>query len=290
MRRKDGSTFLCRVVAKAIDPANTHQGTVWIVEDITERRRRADEVARVLREHEALLSTTSVGIAFVKDRRFVRVNRRYEEMYGYDPGELDGQSVGAIYPCAEDFARAEDIYSALARGQTMRRIELRRRKDGSTFWSRADGRALDPDNPHKGSVWTVEDVTAERHAEEELQRVMAEQQALLDNVTVGIAFSRERKVVRCNRRFEEMFGFGPGAAIGASWREVYFTDAEFAARAGVYGELDRGGTHAREQWLRRQDGSGFWCRMSGRAVAAGDAAKGYVWLMEDVSERRRADQ
>ena len=172
----------------------------------------------------------------------------------------------------------------------MRRVELRRRKDGSTFWSRADGRALDPDNPHKGSVWTVEDVTAERRAEEELQRVMAEQQALLDNVTVGIAFSRERKVVRCNRRFEEMFGFGSGAAIGASWREIYFTDAEFAARVGVYAELDRGGTHAREQWLRRQDGSGFWCRMSGRAVAAGDAAKGYVWLMEDVSERRRADR
>ena len=55
MRRKDGSTFFCRMVAKAIDPANMHQGTVWIVEDITERRRHADEMARVLREHEALL-------------------------------------------------------------------------------------------------------------------------------------------------------------------------------------------------------------------------------------------
>jgi diguanylate cyclase (GGDEF)-like protein/PAS domain S-box-containing protein len=187
MRRKDGSTFLCRVVAKAIDPANTHQGTVWIVEDITERRRRADEVARVLREHEALLSTTSVGIAFVKDRRFVRVNRRYEEMYRYDPGELDGQSVGAIYPCAEDFARAEDIYSALARGQTMRRIELRRRKDGSTFWNRANGRVLDPQNPHKGSVWTVEDVTAEHEADlrvkqalGELERAVAQRTAELE--------------------------------------------------------------------------------------------------------------
>ena len=174
MRRKDGSTFLCRMVAKAIDPANMHQGTVWIVEDITERRRHADEMARVLREHEALLSTASVGIAFVKDRRFVRVNRRYEEMYGYGPGELDGQSVGAIYPRAEDFARAEGIYDALARGQTMRRIELRRRKDGSTFWNRADGRALDPRNPHKGSVWTVEDVTAEREAELRAQHAMGE--------------------------------------------------------------------------------------------------------------------
>lgn len=290
MRRKDGSTFLCRMIAKAIDPANTHQGTVWIVEDITERRRHADERARVLREHEALLSTASVGIAFVKDRRFVRVNRRYEETYGYGPGELDGQSVAAIYPRAEDFARAGGIYDALARGQTPRRIELRRRKDGSTFWNRADGRALDPQNPHKGSVWTVEDVTEQRRAEEELQRVLAEQQALLDNVVVGIATSRSRKVVRCNRRFEEMFGFADGQAIGASWREMYFTDEEFELRAQVNAELDEGRTHTREQWLRRQDGSGFWCRLSGRAVAPGDPAQGHVWLIEDITERRRADE
>ena len=65
-------------------------------------------------------------------------------------------------------------------------------------------------HPLAGSVWTVEDVTEQRRAEDELQRVLAEQQALLDNVVVGIAISRERKVVRCNRRFEEMFGFGAG--------------------------------------------------------------------------------
>src|SRR5436190_10910916 len=34
MRRKDGSSLLCRVIAKAIDAANTQSSTVWIVEDI----------------------------------------------------------------------------------------------------------------------------------------------------------------------------------------------------------------------------------------------------------------
>ncbi|HEY8249437.1 MAG TPA: EAL domain-containing protein [Burkholderiales bacterium] len=290
VRRKDGSTFLCRLVAKSIDPANPQHGTVWIVEDITDRRRHADEIARLLREQDAILGTASVGIVFVRDRRLVRCNRRYEEMYGYGPGEMDGQPAWIIYPGTVEFEEAQSVYEALARGQTSRRIGLRRRKDGSTFWNRADGRAVDPQNPHKGSVWTVEDITEQRRAEDELQRVLAEQQALLDNVVVGIAISRERRVMRCNRRFEEMFGFGPGEANGASWRQVYFTEDEFDLRAQLYVELDQGRTHAREQWLRRQDGSGFWCRISGRAVAAGDPGRGYVWLMEDVSERRRADE
>jgi len=290
VKRKDGSTFLCRLIAKAIDPANTQSGTVWIVEDITERRRHADEIARLLREQEAILGTASIGIVFVKDRRLVRCNRRYEEMYGYGPGEMDGQPASILYPSTEEFAEAQSVYEALARGQTSRRAGLRRRKDGSTFWNRAEGRAVDPQNPHKGSVWTVEDITEQRRAEDELQRVLAEQQALLDNVVVGIAISRERRLVRCNRRFEEMFGFGSGEAIGVSWREMFFTDDEFARRAEVYTELDQGRTHAREQWMRRQDGAGFWCRITGRAVSAGDPAKGYVFLIEDITERRRADE
>ncbi|TMH24645.1 MAG: PAS domain S-box protein, partial [Betaproteobacteria bacterium] len=284
MRRKDGSTLLCRLIAKAIDAANTQSGTVWIVEDITERRRQADELARLLREQDAILGTASIGIVFVKDRRIVRCNRRYEEMYGYGPGEMNGQPTTILYPGGAGYEQGGEVYESLARGETSRRVELRRRKDGSTFWSRADGRAVDPREPHKGSVWIVEDITEERKAEEELQRVLAEQQALLNNVVVGIQFTRDRRTVRCNRRFEEMFGYAPGSAVGAPTRDVYFTDAEYEQVTETYAELDRGQMHARETWVRRQDGSGFWCRVTGRAVAPGEPAKGYVWLCEDITE------
>ena len=290
MRRKDGSGFLCRLIAKAIDPQNTQQGTVWIVEDITGRRRQADEVARLVREQEAILGTASIGIVFVRDRRIIRCNRRYEEMYGYGPGEMDGQSTTILYPGAAAYEQGSTVYEKLARGETSRRIELRRRKDGSTFWNRADGRAVDPQDPHKGSVWIVEDITEERKAAEELQRVLAEQQALLNTVVVGIHFTRDRKTVRCNRRYEEMFGYAPGTAVGSPTRDLYFTEEEYERIGETYAEIDAGHTHSREAWLRRQDGSGFWCRVTGRAVHPGEPTKGYVWLLEDITERKRAEQ
>ncbi|TMH74270.1 MAG: PAS domain S-box protein, partial [Betaproteobacteria bacterium] len=118
VRRKDGSSFLCRLVAKAIDAENTQQGTVWIVEDITERRRQADEVARLLREQEAILGTASIGIVFVKERRIVRCNRRYEEMYGYGPGEMDGQPTSILYAGGADFEQGGTVYDVLSRGET----------------------------------------------------------------------------------------------------------------------------------------------------------------------------
>src|SRR5260221_3084824 len=210
-------------------------------------------------------------------------------MYGYGAGELDGQPSSILYPTPDQHARAVDVYDALALGGTAGRIELRRRKDGSTSWNRADGRAVDFQDPHKGSVWIVEDVTEERKAAEELQRVLAEQQALLNNVVVGIQFTRERKTVRCNRRYEELFGYAPGTAVGAPTRDVYFTEQEYEQVAASYAELDQGHTHAREAWVRRQDGSGFASRLSGRPVQAGWTAQRSLVLPPATNGKKRRE-
>jgi diguanylate cyclase (GGDEF)-like protein/PAS domain S-box-containing protein len=291
VRRKDGSTFLSHMIAKAINPAKPQQGTVWIVEDITGRKRHADELGRVLREQEAILETASIGIAFLRERVVVRSNRHFEAMYGYEPGELIGQSTSLLYASEEDFRRGSEAYERMAKGLPYEQVAPRRRKDGSVLWVRATGRAIDPRDPLLGTVWIHEDITEQRRAEEELQRLLAEQQALLNNVVVGIAFIRNRQVIRCNRRFEELFGYAAGEGLGLAARQLYFTDDEDdTERARAYEELDQGHTHQREQWLRRKDGSGFPCRLSGRALQPGDPDKGYIWLFEDVTERKRADE
>ena len=289
VRRKDGSTFLARLVAKAVSATDTAKGTVWIIEDITERKRHADEVARLLREQEAILDTASIGIIFVRDRHIVRCNRRMEEMYGYAPGELNGKPTTITYAEERDHAAAERGYAEMARGQAYSHVMPARRRDGSIFWERSTGRAVDPADPARGSVWLLEDITERRRAEEDLQRVLAEQQAIVNNVVIGIAFLRDRKIVRCNRRFEELFGFAAGEANGMSTRNYYFTDEDFESSGRFIAQLGSGTTPDFEQWLRRKDGSGFWCRRTGRVLEAGNIAKGYVWLYEDITERKRAD-
>jgi len=67
MRRRDGSTFLCRILAKAVDPNHPSRGgTIWIMEDVTERRRveaalaqAKDEAQAASRAKSAFLANTS---------------------------------------------------------------------------------------------------------------------------------------------------------------------------------------------------------------------------------------
>jgi PAS domain S-box-containing protein len=50
VHRRDGSSFLCRMLARAVDPSHPSRGgTIWIVEDITERR-RVDEALAAARD------------------------------------------------------------------------------------------------------------------------------------------------------------------------------------------------------------------------------------------------
>ena len=189
-------------------------------------------------EYEALLANASIGIAFTRERRFFLCNPKFAEMFGWDPEALIGQSGEVVYPSRESYAALGKIAVPILGAGRQLDLEWEvRRKDGTTFFARMIAKAIDEKNPQQaGTVWIVEDVTDQRRAEDELQRVLAEQQALLENVVVGIAFNLGRNVARCNRRFEEMFGFGPGEAIGVSWRDMYFTEEEFErAKAKLLG-------------------------------------------------------
>jgi len=63
-RRKDGSTFLARVRGRAIDPLRpAESGTVWIVEDVTERREFEEALARARDDAEAASRAKSAFLA-----------------------------------------------------------------------------------------------------------------------------------------------------------------------------------------------------------------------------------
>ena len=290
MRRKDGSTFLARMIAKAIDADNPRQGTVWIVEDITGRKRAADEVNRLLHEQDAIFETASIGIGFVRERRILRCNRRFEEIFGFPAGEMLNAPTRILYADEAVYAKLGHAYDQLAKGLAFSDVVPAQRKDGGRFWVRLTGRAADPADPMQGSVWTAEDVSEQKRGDEGMQRMVLEQQALLNNVLIGICFVHQRRVLRCNRRLEELFGYSPGELLGGSTRFAWFTDDEFEAASRAEHELGEGRTFSREQFLRRKDGSGFWCRLSVRAVESGRVEGGSVWLFEDITERKRADE
>jgi PAS domain S-box-containing protein len=64
VRRRDGSLFLCRVLAQALDPADPARGgTIWICEDVTERRQIEHALAAARDAAEAASKAKSAFLA-----------------------------------------------------------------------------------------------------------------------------------------------------------------------------------------------------------------------------------
>lgn len=139
----------------------------------------------------------------------------------------------------------------------------------------------------------LEELVAERTRQLELtsQSLQAsgeEQRAIFDAATVGIVLMRDGLILRCNRKLEELFAYGPGQLEQQPTRLWYADTSSYEeARAALAEQLCQGEIHAREQQMVRRDGSSFWARLSGRMLDREQPEKGMLGILEDITLERK---
>jgi diguanylate cyclase (GGDEF)-like protein/PAS domain S-box-containing protein len=153
-------------------------GIVSVFTDVTELRRAQDAYGRLVAEENLMLDTLPVGVAYFSQRTIVRCNRRLEEMLGYEPGELTGQSTRILYPSQELWEEAGRRYALFADGQVLDGEFHLKRKDGSSLRCRAVGRTTGSGATAPSAIVTYSDIS-ERHAAE---RALRKSEALYRNL------------------------------------------------------------------------------------------------------------
>jgi PAS domain S-box-containing protein len=139
---------------------------------------RTAELAAINKEQDTIFESAGVGIVVLRDRTIVRCNRKMEEIAGYAPGELAGQSTRIWYPDEETYETSgKEVYAQIAKGETHYLTQLMTRKDGTKYWARLSLRAFDQRDPLRGAVGIIEDITNEREAAEKLRQAMEAAQA-----------------------------------------------------------------------------------------------------------------
>ncbi len=243
-------------------------------------------------ELNAIFENATVGILFTHNRRLVQANRLCAEMFGYALDEFIDQSALILYADQDAYsALGREAGPVLAAGRSFRAETRLKRKDGSLFWCRVSAKAVDPEHPRDGTLWIIEDIAEDRLMIDALERSTRELSAILDTELIGIAVVRNRYFVRCNPRFENLFELPAGSLVGQSARRLFPSEEEFA-RIGeqVYAEFSAGRVHHREQEHVRRDGRSTWLRISGSAFDPANPHAGSVWLAEDFTATREAEE
>ncbi len=133
-------------------------------------------------------------------------------------------------------------------------------------------------------------ITQLRDAQGQREILLREKGAMLDNALVGINRVRNRVLVSCNRRMEEMFGYGPGEMVGLQSRELYADEATFNKVGRLYREQPDNGMASAEALLRRRNGECFWCMLAGQPHDRDNLDNGdSTWICIDINERKVAE-
>lgn len=104
---------------------------------------------------------------------------------------------------------------------------------------------------------------------------------------IGLALSRNRTMMDCNRRLCEMFGASRELLVGQSFQVLYPSAIEFERTGSrMVPILNRNGTYADNRIMKRASGETFWCHVTGRALNQSAPHEAGIWSFEDLSARR----
>ncbi|OGB27553.1 MAG: hypothetical protein A3I66_06665 [Burkholderiales bacterium RIFCSPLOWO2_02_FULL_57_36] len=250
------------------------------------------ELRHTLLEYQAILDNASLGITFTRNQTFLHCNTRFSEMFGWTSHELIGQPTGILYPSPEAFAQLGRIAAPLLGNGKRLDTELQMRKrDGTIFWCRMLANVIDTADPGKGSIFITEDITDRKAADESKRQTLLEYGAILENASVGIIFTRDRKVLHANPTVTEMFGWPIDELVGQP-ASIFYPSPEAYAEMGhaAIPVLSSGKQFDTELELQRRDGSTFWCRVLAKAIDPADNNKGTIFIAEDITARKAASE
>ena len=284
-RALDGRLVSVQATAVRVDTASG-PATLSILFDISSRKR----VEAALRRSEAMLShlfATSpdcIALLDLKTRRHTLVNHAFTRVTGYAAQEVIGRTPLELGFFEETSER--DRVRALIEGtgsMSDERVEIRI-KGGARVTLRMSAARFEMDG-RDYLVINARDVT-------EGERTRLEHAAILERASIGIAFTRDRRFVQANPRFEAMFGWGLGELANKPGSVVWASEADYAEVGQLATPLlSRGQQFEIEREVRRKDGSLFWCRLLAQVVDRSHPSRGgTIWIADDVTERRRLDQ
>ncbi|HZW24329.1 MAG TPA: PAS domain S-box protein [Gallionella sp.] len=274
------------------DEAGQPLRSVGTAQDITEQQMFHQALRRSAQQIEDLYNLAPCGYHSLDANGIVvQMNDTELQWLGYTREEMIGEVnfVDLLAPGSWQVFR--DNYSGFKQRGYAHDLEYELvRKDGTTFFVLLSATAVyDDDGEYLMSRSTLFDISARKQAEDELRL----QGAILSQMEEGVILVRADSgtIVYANPKFEQMFGYATGEAIGlhvSNLNAPTMKSPEEEAQA-IIAALQAGGMWIGEIHNRKKDGTPFWCHAVVSTFDHHDYGTVWVATHEDITARKQAE-
>lgn len=248
------------------------------------RERAALDVAQAQSERILeLFRHAPVGIlARNRDGEVTLVNQTAAAMAGLPADGLTGRR--SLFVADEPLDSPDDAPAELSRHRV-------RSHDGRSLLLDIWTRRVDLFDGMASSLSILVDGTAERQLEEELQRAVLQQGALLRAMAGGVLYVEHETIVRASATIRRLLGWDPSSLRGRAIGELLGAPAVWQGLMAAFDRLQQpDGRVATQLELTHSDGHRVSCDIQVTSIDPSTARLGWVVSIHDITEYKRLER
>jgi diguanylate cyclase (GGDEF)-like protein/PAS domain S-box-containing protein len=292
MTMPGGELRFISVNARALREDGRVTGVVSTFVDVTEQQQVVAALAESEKRFRLLAENASDLITSI-DPQGLRtyVSPSCRSLLGYEPEELIGKvAVEIVHP--DDQPRIRDYFRAVFDQEPAKAEARLRHKSGHWVWMETRGRAVrDADGTVVELQTVARDITAERHAAEELREAEERFRNAFDQAPIGKALvSTEGRFTRVNTALCRITGYSEEGLLETTFQALTHPDDLDADLDHLHRVLaGESESYEMEKRYRHADGHYIWALLS-VSLVRGEAGTPlyFVSQIQDISEQKLA--
>ncbi len=286
--RRDGTSIWVRLIGKAVDPADLSQGTIWLVEDITERKQARDALRASEEQFRKLFEgNAAVMLLIAQDTgKIIEANLAAAHFYGWSMAELGQMHIEEINTLPLEAVRAK-MEQALLSGSQMFGFR-HRRADGSIRDVEVFSSLIEIQG--KNVLYSIiHDITERKQVERALLESEEKYRQIFENKGMPICiFDLETlQFIEMNTLFPQLYGYSREEMLGGM--AVHDISAEpSTSLESIQKAHSEGGIFVPLRYHKKKDGTVFPVEIvaesylfKGRQVMFG--------MVRDISRRKQME-
>ena len=289
--RRGGGSFIARVAGKAINPSLPHDGSVWIFEDITERK-KAEELLRESEAKYRLLVDNAYDMIWTLDAHGILTyaSPSLKRILGYEISDVIGGSL-------HDFVHPDDVAICRKAFQNLLKHKKQmaglickvRHADDTWHWHTMGATPVfNSDGSCAHVIGISRDITDQKRAEEALNLSEAKLRGVFDATPIGLFILKDRVLLTANKAWYQNIGYVESEIVGASTRILYEDEAEYE-RVGqaLYANSMKKDSSSVQTKIKRKNSVFCDVVLTASPLHVGTIHSGMVVAMEDITERKQ---
>ncbi|WP_353571439.1 PAS domain S-box protein [Candidatus Albibeggiatoa sp. nov. BB20] len=255
---------------------------IGVAVDITKRYHLELQYQELIEELETILDNSVIGIAYVKNECFVRINQKLGNILSYQPDELFGLPFNVLYASPQTYLQVKErAYSLFQQSEDFDEAQLIRKQNGQLIWARMVGKAVDAKDLDKGLIWMIEDITLQKQAEQNLRLTATIFETSADAILVT---DLQNRISRVNPAFTRITGY--------QYDEVHEEKVSILSSGrhsksfyqNIWKQIKQTGHWQGEIWNRRKNGEIYVAWLSISVITdENDAPQHYMAILSDIS-------